>query len=373
MSRSTLPLLAMAAALLAAPAHGQRNHVVSHGETHIVQRNNDHVLEMRLRGQVEFNDEGDWVTSMGPDARLTVREEVRGREQRLDFTSTGGGVRTVYRVNGAERPLDGEAREWARRVLRDAVRESGFAAEARVAQIRRRSGVGGVLAEIGELRTDSGRRMYYRALLAGAPLSDAEFALVMDDVGARIRSSTETRLVLADAADRVRDSRGLAALLRAAARIESDTEARLVLARVAERHSLTDAGVRNAFFGAVEGLNSNTERRLVLNTVTERNALADAGMRAAFFRATDEMDSDTERRLVLSGALRRNASDAVVIDAIRSAGEMRSDTEKRLVLSMVPSAHRRNARVVDEYRRVVEGMRSETERRIALSYLLEGR
>ena len=76
---------------------------------------------------------------------------------------------------------------------------------------------------------------------------------------------------------------------------------------------------------------------------------------------------------MLSGALRRNASDAVVIDAIRSAGEMRSDTEKRLVLSMVPAAHRRNTRVVDEYRRVVEGMRSDAERRIALSYLLEGR
>jgi hypothetical protein len=372
MSRTTLPLLALAAALLAAPAQGQHTRV-SHGESHIVEHRNGHRLEVRLRGQVEFNDDADWVTGLAPGAWLSLREEMRGREQRLDFTSGGGDVRTVYRVNGRERPLDAEGREWARRVLGDAVRESGFAAESRVTQIRRRAGVNGVLGEIAGLRTDTGRRMYYRALLAGAPLSDAEFARVMDDVGARIRSSTETRLVLADAADRVRDDRGLAALLRAAARIESDTEARLVLTRVAERHSLAGAGVRTAFFQAVDGLNSNTERRLVLNTVTERNALADAGMRSAFFRATDEMDSDTERRLVLSGALRRNASDAVVIDAIRSAGEMRSDTEKRLVLSMVPAAHRRNTRVVDEYRRVVEGMRSDTERRIALSYLMEGR
>ncbi|HEX6748222.1 MAG TPA: hypothetical protein VF092_13080 [Longimicrobium sp.] len=365
----TAALILPALLLLAPPARAQERH--SYGETQIVSSHDGRQLEVRARGRVEFNDAGDWVESMEPGASLTVREEQGGREQRIEFRSDGDGVEMRYRVNGRERPLDAAGRDWARRTIREATRESGIGADARVARIRRRAGVAGVLADMADLRTDTGRRLYYRALLASGPMSDADFARVMDDAGARIRSNTERRLVLVEAADRVSGGRGLAALLRAAGGMESDTETRLVLTRVAERNALAEPAARDAFFRAVEGIGSGTERRLVLLTALRRGALADAGFRAAFFRAVDGIGSDTERRLVLVSALER-ASEPTAVAALRSAAEMGSDTEKRLVLTRVPSGLLGSPRVTDAYRAVVGGMRSDTERRLALSFLVNG-
>jgi len=371
MNQTLARLLPIALLLAPLPARAQER-IVSSGETRMVEQHDGYRMEVRSRGRVEFDDEGEWVVEMAPGAELTVREDTSGRDRRIDFHREGGGVRAEYRENGGERPLDAAAREWARGVLRQATRESGLGAAARVARIRRRSGVAGVLADMAGIRSDTGRRLYYLALLGSGPMSDGDFARVMDDVGARMHSDTETRLVLGDAAGRAQGGRGLQALLRAAAGIESDTEARLVLSQVAERHRLTDPGARDAFFRVVEGLGSNTERRLVLGAVLERNTLDDAGMQAAFFHAARGIGSDTERRLVLSRALDRGSSDAVAVGALRAMEGMRSDTEKRLVLTNVSTSLRRSPRVVDAYRQVVGTIRSDTERRLALTWLLDG-
>jgi hypothetical protein len=371
--RATVRLLPLTLLLLPLPARAQSRHVsVSTGETYISESHDGRTLEVRSRGEVEFNDEGDWVTWMAPGSELVVRESDGGRDRRVEFSPDGDGVRVRYRVGGDERPLDAEGREWARRVIRGATRESGLGAARRVARIRQRSGVAGVLADMASLRTDTGRRLYYVALLDSGPMSDAEYARVLDDVGARVGSATERRLVLTHAVDRVRGGRGLEALVRATRGMESDTEVRLVLTDVAERQRLAHPGVRDAFFRAVEAMDSDTERRLVLTSVLEHETLADAGLREAFFHAAGGIDSGTERRLVLSDALQHDASETVAVDALGAAESIDSDTEKRLVLTSVPASLRRSARVIEAYRRVVGRIQSDTQRRLALTWLLEG-
>lgn len=358
-------ILALAALALAVPAAAQREHAeTAHHEEHRIVSNHDgNHLVIRMRGAVEFNDAGDWVASVPAGGLFTI-EERNGGERRLEFRP--GGVR--YWVNDRERPLDAAGRAWAQRHITRAVRESGFGAERRVARIRARSGVSGVLADMAPLRSDVARRNYYRALLRGGPMSTGEFNRVMEDVGRRMGSDVETRLVLFDASEHARDGARLAALLRAAEGMDSDVETRLVLNHVAGRHRLSDAAVREAFFRVVGGMGSDVERRLVLTAVMDER-LADGGSREAFFRAVDEFDSDVERRLVLSQLLRHDASEATVIAAIHSAGEMNSDVEKRLVLSQVPANHLRSARVAAAYRRVAERMSSDTERRIVMRRL----
>lgn len=365
--------VAVAAALgIAAPAAAQeRSHITHNSETRIIDDNGSRRLEIRSSGAVEFNDAGDWVTAVPAGGHLTIEERGPGSDRRIEFRPGDRGPRVSYFVDGRERALDASGRAWAQRLVLHAVRESGLGAERRVARIRARGGVDAVLSEIGELGSDVSRRYYYRALLGGQPLSDREFSRVMDDVGRRMRSDAETRLVLTYAVERAGDG-ALAALLRAAEGMRSDLETRLVLNQVSRHHRLADAASREAFFRAVGGMRSDLERRLVLTAVADAR-LAEGASRDAFFRAVGQMDSDLERRLVLSRVLRGEAPEATVLAAIHSAAQMNSDLEKRLVLTRVPSAHLARPRIAAAYRRVAEAMRSDAERRLALRRLDERR
>jgi hypothetical protein len=360
--------LALVATLgMAAPAAAQEHsHITSNSETRIIDDDGSRRMEIRARGVVEFNEAGDWVTSVGAGGQLTIEERGGGSERRLEFRP-GSGPRVRYFVEGRERALDASGREWARRLVLHAVRESGLGAERRVARIRARGGVNGVLAEIGHIRGDTGRRMYYLALLNSGAMSTGEFTRVMEDVGRRMGSDVETRLVLMEAVDQAGDATRIAAVLRAAEGIDSDVETRLVLTRVTERHRLSDSASRDAFFRAVGGLGSDVERRIVLTGAADER-LADGPSREVFFRAVHEFDSDVERRIVLTQVL-RDASEATSIAAIQSAGEMNSDVEKRIVLTAVPSSRLHTARVAAAYRRVADAMRSDVERRMVMRRL----
>lgn len=365
---------AFAALLLAIPACAQRHdsRTTSHSGTIIISTHEGRRTELRSTGEVELNEEGDWITGLSSDARLSVEESGSGPDRRVEFRPDGdGGVRVTYSVNGRERPLDAEGREWAQRVVRRAVRESGLGAEARVRRIRASRGVDGVLREIAELETDTGRRIYYLTLLESGAMSSAEFARVMDDAGERMGSDTETRIVLLQALERARDGARVAAVLRAADGIDSDTEMRIVLHQAVEGGRLDGGDAREAFFRALGRIDSDTETRIVLHTAAERR-LHEGGSRDEYFRAVDGIGSDTERRIVLSTVLDARPEEGTVVAALHSARQMRSDVEKRIVLSQVPSGMLRNARVTAAYRQVVDSMRSDTERSISLRRLVDG-
>lgn len=334
--RRGAPLL-IALALLAAPVAGQNRESVNRSNWTHSTVNNGHRLEIRGTGRVEFNDEGDWVTGLSPDGRMTVEEAGRGPERRAEFRPSGDGVRLTYSVDGRERPMDREGEAWLRRVIGHAVRESGLGAEGRVARIRSRRGVGGVLDEIGRIRSDTGKRLYFNALFAGAPLGEGEFVRAMREVG-RIRSDVEKRLVLSQAVREADGGARLAALLNATEMIDSDVETRLVLGQVTSRHGLDHAAVRTAFFGAVDGMDSSVERRLVLSPVLARG----------------------------------NPSRAVILSALRATGEISSDVEKRLILMQLPASRFDDEGISRAFMDVVRTMRSDTERGLVLRHLARG-
>src|SRR5687768_4943883 len=192
---------AIAFLALAAPIEAQsRTRHTTQTSTHIVEDHDGRRVEVRVQGDVTFNDAGDWVTAVAPGASLRIEESVGGDDRRIEFRrDDGGGVRMQYWNEGRERAVDAQTRAWAQRRIREAVRESAIGARTRVPRIRERHGVQGVLSEIARINNDTGKRLYYIALLDGDPLSAAEFDLVMADVGRRIQSDTETRLVLMEA------------------------------------------------------------------------------------------------------------------------------------------------------------------------------
>lgn len=300
MPRTTLHLscAALLLVLLATPGIAQQRSVNVHrGQWTHTSVDDGHRLEIRATGDVELNEEGDWVESLSSGSRLVVEEEGRGPERRAEFRPDGSGVRVLYFVEGRERAMDAEGQAWVRRTLAHAAREGGLGADRRVARIRARRGVGGVLEEIGRIHGDAGRRQYFAALFRGAPLRDDEFARALREVS-RIRSDVEKRLVLTGAIDAARGGR-LASLLQATGTLDSDVERRLVLSRVVASHSLDDAAAREAFFAALDGIDSNVERRLVLSSLVSRGTPSRAVLLGAL-RSTQRIGSDVEKRLVLT-------------------------------------------------------------------------
>jgi hypothetical protein len=356
-----------AALLLAVPAVAQRHERSE--QTHIIQEHNGQRLEVRLRGDVEINEEGTWVQRVSPGGSLMVEERSRGTTRRADFTpGQGGRVQVRYQVDGREREMDSRGREWASAAILQAVRGSGLGARERVARLRQRGGVPAVLAEVGRMRGDAARRAYYQALFAGEPLSASDLSRVMTDVDRRMGSDAERRIVLVHAMEHARGEGAMRAILEAAGEMDSDMETRIVLHHALDRGRLA-GGAQHAFFRAVEGMDSDMERRIVLTRWLERGG---GTPDAAFFRALDAMDSDMERRIVLTQLLRGASSEATTVAALHSAARMDSDMEKRIVLAQVPAAQLRNGRVTAAYRAVVDRMDSDQERGIALRRLARG-
>lgn len=354
-----LALLALAA--FADPACAQRE---GHSRTVMSSEHNGHRREIEIRGRAAVNEAGDWVESVSDGGRMVIEEDDGRTERRAEFVrGDGGGVAVRYFVEGRERALDGEGRAWIQASIRRAVREDGFGAQERVARIRARSGVAGVLREVAALRGDVARRAYYTALFAGDPLSAGETRQVLADVDERMTNDVERRIVLTSALA----EGGAAAVepvLEAATALDSDVESRIVLTSAVERGWPRGEG-RAAFYRAIGRLESDVERRIVLTTALERGAEADA----AFFAVVEEMRSDVERRIVLTHLLDGSPSRAESLGALEAAARMRSDVEKRIVLTQVDGAQLRDPRVSAAYRRVVEGMQSDSERSIALRHL----
>lgn len=333
MPRTTLTLScgALLLALLATPGAAQQRHVsVNNSNWTHTSVDNGHRLEIRATGEVELNDEGDWVESLPSGGRLVVEEEGRGPDRRVEFRPEGGGVRVLYFVDGRERAMDAEGQAWVRRTLGHAAREGGLGAERRVQRIRARRGVGGVLEEIGRIRSDVGRRLYFGALFRGDPMRDDEYARSLREVG-RIRSDVEKRLVLTGAMGAARGGR-LASLLEATGTIDSDVETRLVLSRVVAGHTLEDAAARQAFFAALDGMQSDVERRLVLSSLVSRETPSRAVLLGAL-RSTQRIDSDVEKRLVLMRVPVARLEDDDVSRAFMDVTRtIRSDVERSMVL-----------------------------------------
>jgi hypothetical protein len=355
-----------AALLLAVPASAQRHERSE--RTHILEEHNGQRLEVRMRGDVEINDAGNWVQRVSPGGSVMVEERSRGTTRRVDFTpGQGGRVDVRYQVDGRPRQMDARGREWASAAILQAVRGSGLGARERVAHLRQRGGVPAVLNEVGHMRGDAARRAYYQALFAGPPLSPADMSRVMTDVDRRMDSDVDRRMVLVNAMEHARGEGAMQAILEAAGGMDSDVETRFVLHRALDRGRLA-GGAQQAFFRAVDGMDSDVERRMVLTRWLERGGTADA----AFFRALDGVDSDVERRIVLTQVLRGAPAEASTVAALHSAGRMDSDMEKRIVLAQVPAAQLRNGRVTAAYRAVVDRMGSDHERAIALQRLARG-
>jgi hypothetical protein len=241
-------------------------------------------VKVSVENQVVFADDYSDVRDIPSDGRLIVEDNRAGVDRRYRVErGANGELRRTYRVDGGERQLDAEGREWLRRILLEAIRQGGFDARPRAERILRERGPRGLAEELTHVRGDYVRRIYFEELLGAPGLDDS---------------------TLADA-------------LRNSSDISSDYERAQLLIRVADRFLPKDRLVPG-YFEAVGKISSDYERRRVLSNALRREGLS-AGALAAAVRSAARISSDYEKATFLIQVARLNPTDARVREAFADA------------------------------------------------------
>jgi beta-lactamase regulating signal transducer with metallopeptidase domain len=349
---------------------------ISNGTTNLTWSDGNHRLRIRSRGEIEFSKDGSDVVSISKGGYLEIEEDDGDTERRVKLKGERGGeVSRKWYVDGDQLPWDDEAQAWLETMIPEFARRTGFAADARVAQILAQDGVDAVLDEIERIESDYVKRIYFRELTSQAEMNAEQLHRVLEHAGREISSDFELAQLLIeaaregplDAAGRVAyaeatrsigsdfeqsralvalaksndlDEAALAALLDAAAEIGSDFELAKLLVEVARRHGLS-GDAHDAYFDALDSVGSDFEHRKVLASLLEQRELPPETHAAIIVSARRNIGSDYEMaELLIEIAHRAEVTGAALppfVEALRTIG---SDYEFRRVASALVAGTR---------------------------------
>jgi hypothetical protein len=276
-------------------------------------------LEMKVRGEVEFNDDYTEVKRVSNGGSVEIRETRGGLRRRIEIEAgPGGGLSVSYFVNGQNRAYDADAKAWFARVLDEAVTESGLNAGPRAQKILKDRGTGALLDEISRLKGDYVKQLYFQELFKGGNL-DAREAIRVAGIAAREMSSDYYKAqVLAGLPERVmRDESARAAYLEAAGTIGSDHYRAQTLLAALKSDKLSKESLLLALKGA-GGISSDHYKTEVLLKVAESD-FEDGALRSAYVEAAATISSDHYRAQALSVVLKRGDISKEALTAVLKA------------------------------------------------------
>jgi hypothetical protein len=318
-------------------------------------------LNFVATGKVVFTEDFTDVASVPSGGYVSLETDNGEVRRQLDIRQRGGSLERTYRVNGSDRPYDAEARRWVAGALTLVFRSSGIAADERAAWIIARQGVGGLLAELEELRGDYVRRQYGRYALSRGGLDGPARARVLQWAGQNIASDYELAELLITAGRGPLEPPVQTAFVAATGTLDSDYERRRVLAVALARAEL-DARGAAAVLEAAQGIESDYELAQLL-VQWQRGRTLDEAVRPAFFRAAGSLQSDYEHRRVLSAVIARgSAEEGLVAATLASAREIASDYELAELLTAVAELYPLGAAVRPAYFAAAATLGSDHER-----------
>jgi beta-lactamase regulating signal transducer with metallopeptidase domain len=289
-----------------------------------------HIREMRVRGEVHFNDDETDVKSISAGGSFSYEESFAFSSRRYTVTAgLSGQLTRVYLVNGREKPLDADAVAWLRAALPEVARESGIDAPERVRRILKQGGANAVLAEIAKIHSDGTKRLYIRELVPIGNLNADQFQSVLRIVRGMGSDGEKAALLVSLAPyvlkDNLRDF-----TFEAVKTIHSDGEKHRVLTQFVMQDS--SRGVLTLAARAAADINSDGERAAVLVDLAG-HLRGNDDLRRPFFRAAESMHSDGERARVLVAVLASAGEQtSTLTEALRAAESINSDGEKARVL-----------------------------------------
>jgi beta-lactamase regulating signal transducer with metallopeptidase domain len=316
----------------APPAPPEPQSWTEHSHSSTTWRNSDglHTREMRLNGDVHFNDEESDVKSMSADGLFSYEESYGFTSRRYQVTSGASGqIVRRYLVDGREKPFDADAQAWLRAALPDLLRESGIDAPERVRRILKQGGAPAVLAEIAKIHSDGTKRLYIRELVPIGNLNTDQFQSVMRVVRGMGSDGEKASLLVFLAPytlkDNLRDY-----TFEAVRTIHSDGEKHRVLTQFIMQDS--SRGTLTLAARAALDINSDGEKAAVLVDLAP-HLRGNNDLPHPFFRAAESIHSDGEKARVLTAVIASAGEQRdTLAEALRTAESINSDGEKARVL-----------------------------------------
>ncbi len=334
-------------------------------------RTNDglHTREMRLHGDVHFNDDDSDVQSMSADGFFSYEESFALSSRRYQATEgSSGQIQRRYMVDGRDKPFDADAQAWLRAALPDLLRDSGIDAAARVRRILKRGGVAAVLTEIGRIHSDGSKHLYIRELVPIGNLNTDQFQSVMRLVRG-MNSDGEKAALLVFLTPYTLNNNLRTYTFEAVKTIHSDGEKHRVLT-----HFILEDSSRETYAMAARAaldINSDGEKAAVLVDLAQ-HLRSDPSLSHPFFRAAESIHSDGERARVLMAAIASAGEQRDTLsDALRAAGSMNSDGEKALVLTHADAYFKEDDSVRRAYFDSAATIHSDGEKARVLTSLVE--
>jgi beta-lactamase regulating signal transducer with metallopeptidase domain len=325
--------------------------------------NNGEKLQVSYRGDVEFSDDDKDVKRLSPGGYLKIKDGGWFRGRTIEFRADASGkLARRYWVGMSERPFEPEGRQWLAQALPRFIRQTGMAADSRVARILKASGPSGVLAEIGHIEGSWAKRVYFKELLRQATLDPQTTRQVVAQAGREIDSDFELASLLIDGADKLLvDEASRKAYFDAARSIESDFEMRRVFSAALKRTALPPAALA-AILDTSRSIDSDFELAELLSQLVRSHPLDQTTSRP-FFAAAATIESDFEQRRVLSTlASRRDLSAETVGAMFDSAIGLESDFELAELLTQVVKQHEVEGALRVPFFRAVDSIESGFER-----------
>jgi len=288
-------------------------------------------LDVTLHGSITFTEDLSDVATLSDGGWLKIRDRGALVPHTVEVHASKGRLSREYYVGGLSRPWGPEAQQLLASKIVLLVRQFGFGAEERVKTILEKKGVNGVMEEIGLLTGDYARRLYFVALIDQAKLDTRTVVPILQQVGDRMSSDYDRRLVLERAAVRVSlEEPATTAYVAAIDRMKSSYDKRLVLTNLIEHNTLSANAQRSAL-AAIPRIQSDYDRRLVLTAYLNRYGVE--GVREPFGEAVQSIKSNYDRRQVLTQVARNGkVPPEVQRVAFDLVGSMSSDYDRAEIL-----------------------------------------
>jgi beta-lactamase regulating signal transducer with metallopeptidase domain len=332
----------------------------------------DCTVDLRAEGEIQFNADATELQSISGDGYFEVSERHADMLRYIKITPSANGLQYVYKINGQQQPLEGEAKTWFSNFLLALERSTGFAAEERVAKLIAKGGPGAVLDEINNLQGDYVRGIYFRKLLDHPNLPSPIVIRIINQAGSQIGSDYEMARVLMEVGKQydLADEASRAAFLNAAAKLKSDYEHSRVLIELLKRPNISSENVRAALNSAA-GIKSDYEKSRILLALVAQKTFEQSYL-DSYLKLVASIGSDYEKsRDLLAPMEKYSLSPEQVNRILDAAAGMSNDYEKSRLLNGLAGKGKFDESQIGNYLKVVASMGSDYERSRSLLTLME--
>jgi beta-lactamase regulating signal transducer with metallopeptidase domain len=329
-------------------------------------------LDLRAEGEIKFNAEATEIQSISSGGFFEVNLRQDDTLKQVKVTPSESGLQYVYKVNGTQKPFEGEAKTWFAQFLLALERSTGFAADARVPALLAKGGPTAVLDEISNLQSDYVRGLYFRKLLEQPNLPSPVVQRIIKQASEQMHSDYEMARVLMTVSKQydLPDEASRTAFLTAAGKLKSDYEHSRVLIELLRRPNISRENVAMALNSA-GSIKSDYEKSRILLSLMDQKSFEQSQL-DFYLKLVSSIQSDYEKSRDLLAPMQKYTLAADQVNRIMDAtAGMRSDYEKSRLLLGLAKQGKFNEAQMTNYLKVVDSMKSDYERSRSLLELMQ--